>query len=248
MTRGPLWRYLFCVSSMMGRPPMPDPMTTAIRSRLSSRDREPRVLHGELRRGHRVVDEGVHLLDLLLLDVERRIEALHFTRDPAGERGGVEPGDRTDPVLRPATHGVASFLRCRFPGARRARPPSRPRGAERKREAWVFSFCEEFFSMYSMASLTFWIFSAASSGISMLKASSNAMTSSTVSRESAPEIVHERSFGGHFVGVHAELLDDDALHLFFDSHSFPLLRDREAAGILDGKVTQTQNDRTPPYI
>src|SRR6266536_1621449 len=37
-----------------------------------------------------------------------------------------------------------------------------------------------------MASLTFWIFSAASSGISMLNASSNAMTSSTVSRESAP--------------------------------------------------------------
>ncbi len=41
MTRGPLWRYLFCVSSMMGRPPMPDPMTTAIRSRLSSRTGRP---------------------------------------------------------------------------------------------------------------------------------------------------------------------------------------------------------------
>src|SRR5512141_1732627 len=40
--------------------------------------------------------------------------------------------------------------------------------------------------MYSTASLTFWIFSASSSGISMPNASSKAITSSTVSRESAP--------------------------------------------------------------
>src|SRR5215471_7874959 len=42
-------------------------------------------------------------------------------------------------------------------------------------------------SMYSIASLTVRIFSASSSGISMSKASSKAMTSSTVSRESAPK-------------------------------------------------------------
>src|SRR6185312_607447 len=42
------------------------------------------------------------------------------------------------------------------------------------------------FSMYSMASFTVAIFSAASSGISTLNASSKAITSSTVSRLSAP--------------------------------------------------------------
>src|SRR5215217_6747628 len=41
-------------------------------------------------------------------------------------------------------------------------------------------------SMYSTASLTRVIFSASSSGISIPNSSSNAMTSSTVSRESAP--------------------------------------------------------------
>src|SRR4029079_18442441 len=40
--------------------------------------------------------------------------------------------------------------------------------------------------MKLMASPTVWIFSAASSGISMLNSSSKAITSSTVSRESAP--------------------------------------------------------------
>ena len=45
---------------------MPEPTTTANRSRLSSVDRQARVLHREVGRRHRVVDEGVHLLDLLL--------------------------------------------------------------------------------------------------------------------------------------------------------------------------------------
>src|ERR1700690_2950409 len=52
------------------------------------------------------------------------------------------------------------------------------------------------FSMYSMASFTVAIFSASSSGISMPKASSKAMTSSTVSSESAP-----RSSTNEAVGV-----------------------------------------------
>src|SRR5262245_47152495 len=33
------------------------------------------------------------------------------------------------------------------------------------------------------------------------------------------EVVDERRLRSHLVSVHAELLDDDALHLFFDSHS-----------------------------
>src|SRR5262245_52445968 len=40
------------------------------------------------------------------------------------------------------------------------------------------------------------------------------------------EIVDERRLRGDFVRVHAELLDDDALHLFFDGHSSPLSRNR----------------------
>src|SRR5262245_28301324 len=37
------------------------------------------------------------------------------------------------------------------------------------------------------------------------------------------EVVDEGRFRGHLIGVDAELLDDDALHLFFDGHSLPLL-------------------------
>ena len=73
------------------------------------------------------------------------------------------------------------------------------------------------FSMYSMASFTVAIFSASSSGISMPKDSSKAITSSTVSSESAPKVVHERSGGGHFAFIHTELLDDNLLYAFFDA-------------------------------
>ena len=98
MTRGlpPLSTNLRCVSSMSGRPPMPEPTTTANRSRFCVGDGHARVLHREVGRPHRVVDEGVHLLDLLLLDVEGRVEALHLAGDAGGEARGVEAGDRAD--------------------------------------------------------------------------------------------------------------------------------------------------------
>src|SRR6266852_3191766 len=36
------------------------------------------------------------------------------------------------------------------------------------------------------------------------------------------QVVHERGFWRDLVGVHAELLDDDALDLFFHTHALPL--------------------------
>src|SRR5262245_39353590 len=49
--------------------------------------------------------------------------------------------------------------------------------------------------MYSMAAPTVWIFSASSSGIEISNSSSNSITSSTVSRESAPRsFTNEVSF------------------------------------------------------
>ena len=79
--------------------------------------------------------------------------------------------------------------------------------------------------MYSTASLTVVIFSASSSGTSMPKASSNAMTNSTWSSESAPEIVHKGRGGGHFRFIHAELLDDDLLYALFNAGHSCILHD-----------------------
>ena len=61
------------------------------------------------------------------------------------------------------------------------------------------------------ASPTVRIVSAASSGISTPNSSSNAMTSSTVSRLSAPRSSMKLACFGHLVGVDAEMLDNDLL-------------------------------------
>jgi hypothetical protein len=44
-------------------------------------DREPRVVHCELRRRNRVLDEDVHLLDVFLGDELLRIEVLDLARN-----------------------------------------------------------------------------------------------------------------------------------------------------------------------
>ena len=54
---------------------------------------QPRVVHGELRRRNRELDEDVHLLDVFLLDERERIEALDLAGDPRRER--VELWNRT---------------------------------------------------------------------------------------------------------------------------------------------------------
>jgi hypothetical protein len=45
------------------------------------RDFEPRIVHRDLGGGDRVLDEGVHLLDVLLVDPVERIEPAYFARD-----------------------------------------------------------------------------------------------------------------------------------------------------------------------
>ena len=51
------------------------------------------VVHRELRRRDRVLDEDVHLLDVFLLDELQRVEALDLRRDLRREAGDVEPRD-----------------------------------------------------------------------------------------------------------------------------------------------------------
>src|SRR4029077_18862290 len=62
--------------------------------RLLRRERQRRIVHGELRGRDRVLDEDVHLLDILLLDVRERIEVLDLSRDPGRELGGIKLRDR----------------------------------------------------------------------------------------------------------------------------------------------------------
>ena len=75
-------------------PPMPDAMNTPTRAAFSGTMTSPASAAAALRRRDGVVDEGVHLLDVLLVHVLQRVEALDLGGDPGGERRGVEPGDR----------------------------------------------------------------------------------------------------------------------------------------------------------
>src|SRR3546814_3005150 len=60
-------------------------------------DVEPRVLDGHYRGGHAVVDEWIHLLDVLRRDPLGGIEALHLSRDAGGDGRCVDMRDRADP-------------------------------------------------------------------------------------------------------------------------------------------------------
>src|SRR5215208_6939409 len=82
------------------------------------------------------------------------------------------PSDDTRPIPVTTTRRLLTILLCSA-----AQKNGSPRGG------YFFLLWD---SMYSTASLTRVIFSASSSGISIPNSSSNAMTSSTVSRESAP--------------------------------------------------------------
>ena len=83
-------------------------------------NRQLRVIHRELRGRNRVLDEDVHLLDVLLLDELQRIESLDFARDPRGKRGRVEARDLSDAALA-RRQARASSTRSRCPPATPAR-------------------------------------------------------------------------------------------------------------------------------
>ena len=69
--------------------------------RVLRRHLQPRVVHRELRRRDRVLDEDVHLLDIFLLDELQRIEALDLAGDPRRELRRVELRDRADAAAAP---------------------------------------------------------------------------------------------------------------------------------------------------
>ena len=106
--------------SISGRPPMPEPMTTPTRSRVALVDGEPRVLERELRGGEGEVDEEVALLDLFLVGVVERVEALDLAGDARRVVGGVEAGDRADAADRP------SMRACQFSAVPTPRGDTRP--------------------------------------------------------------------------------------------------------------------------
>ena len=97
--RGPPSSSALCSRSMVVNPPMPDAMNTPTRGACSGVIGSAGVVHRELRRGDRVLDEDVHLLDVFLLDELQRIEPLHLARDLRRELRRVELGDRADAAL-----------------------------------------------------------------------------------------------------------------------------------------------------
>ena len=99
MRRGPPSRNARCSRSMVVNPPMPEAMNTPTRGAISGVIGQPRIVHRELRRGDGVLDEDVHLLDVLLVHERQRIEALHLGGKPRAECRGVELGDRPRPAL-----------------------------------------------------------------------------------------------------------------------------------------------------
>src|SRR5882762_10011665 len=64
--------------------------------RVSLGDRQLRIVHGELRRGNRVLNEDVHLLDILLRHELKRIEVLYLAGDLRGILGRIEVGYTAD--------------------------------------------------------------------------------------------------------------------------------------------------------
>ena len=120
--RGPPSSSALCSRSMVVNPPMPEPMNTPTSRRVLRRDRQPRVVHRELRGGDGVLDEDVHLLDVFLLDELQRVEALDLRRDLRREAGDVELGDRADAAL-PGQQRRPRSPRCRC----RATTPGRCR-------------------------------------------------------------------------------------------------------------------------
>src|SRR5262249_8575484 len=136
------------------------------------------------RRGHRVLEVGIEATRFLLVDEVQGIEIADLACDPrripvgtVSVLGvGVELGDGPDAGAsldepRPEFLGGVAERR------ERAQPGDDNPTALHDQELSL---------MYWMASPTVTIFSASSSGIWMSKCSSSAMTSSTVSSESAP--------------------------------------------------------------
>src|SRR5262249_23625122 len=154
------------------------------------RNFQMRIVHGKLRRGDRVLDEGVHLLDVLLLDEAQRVEPFDFTGDARRELRRIELRDGCDAAAAGAERvpfrlGSYAERRHQADPCDDDSPVQHVIVLPGPAQSYFFPLACE--SMYSTASFTRVIFSASSSGISIPNSSSNAITSSTVSSESAPK-------------------------------------------------------------
>src|SRR4029450_5101996 len=136
--------------------------------------------------GDRVFQVRVEAARLLLVDVPSLVEVADLAGDTGGGAGRGAPRDGADTGLGLLQRGPDLLGRVadRREGAE-ARDDNPPRLHGRY----------DFPLMYWMASPPVTIFSASSSGIWMSKCSSRAMTSSTVSRESAPRSSMNFAFG-----------------------------------------------------
>src|SRR5216117_603172 len=96
--RGPPFSTSLCVSSIIGSPPMPEPILTPMRAALASVTSRPESF--SLNPGcDAEMDETVHAARLLRRQVRGDVEVLYFARDPAREKTRVEVGDAADSGL-----------------------------------------------------------------------------------------------------------------------------------------------------
>src|SRR5437867_5701990 len=70
---------------------------------------ESRLLHGEVRCRNRVVDEGIHLLDVLLLKPVQRLKILDLGSNPGWKLRRIEPGNRCN-AAPPFAESLPGFL------------------------------------------------------------------------------------------------------------------------------------------
>ena len=115
--RGPRFSSSALVSSISGRPPMPEPTRQPMRSASSWLELvvggQAGVAHRLDRRGQAVMDEGVHVARVLGREIVLDLEALDLAGEAAGERGRIELGDVRDAgaagqqVLPTLVHAVA---------------------------------------------------------------------------------------------------------------------------------------------
>ncbi len=97
MRRGPrLAMYSTWVSSILGRPPMPEPTITPMRSAVGFGDFQAAVAQGLHPGSQAVMDEGIHLAGFLGRDIGADVEVLDFAGDVRGDGRGIETGDAAD--------------------------------------------------------------------------------------------------------------------------------------------------------
>lgn len=79
-------------------PPIPGPIATPIRRCLGGADLDARILQRVGTGRDTVLDEDIHFLELLALDIALGLETLDLACNARRKRAGAEAGDRADPA------------------------------------------------------------------------------------------------------------------------------------------------------